>query len=603
MAAASISNPSLAIATGIPLSEEPGLGALTIPAYAREVTARFADREALVMHAFDTVERWTYATLWQRSVEVAKSLIACGVNKDSRVGILMANRPEYLAAIIGTALAGGVSVPLSTFSTPSELDYLLRTSAVSVLLFDRRVLQQDFAAMLRRAAPATGFPFLRHRVMLPSVTERDELASLPRRNFSAVPIGAGGLSVTDDAIESWSEFLDRGARVEDALVAARAESVTSADLGALFFSSGTTSLPKGILHTQRAICIQWWRWPRVMGVEGPVRSWTGNGFFWAANLSLVIGIALSSGGCVVLQPTFQAEQALELMEKERVTMPVGRPHQWARLQTAPNWKSADLSSLRYIDRRMTLARHPTVTTQWQLPPSYGNTETLTISTCSPNVSPLATDSVAAPDAVLAAPAWRTQAAAGHGEPLPGNTIKIIDPLTGKVLARGQRGEVAVKGPTLMTSYVGKHREEVLDDEGFFHTGDGGYLDEAGRLFWEGRLTDIIKTGGANVSPLEVDAVLVTVPGVKIAQTVGVAHDSLGEMVVSCLVPLENAALDEAQIRALLKERLASYKIPRQVLFFNESELQVTGSGKVKTAELRERVSRRLGINTSVPTDG
>jgi fatty-acyl-CoA synthase len=568
MVAASMLHPSLAIATGIPLSEEPGLGALTIPAYAREVTSRFADREALVMHAFGAVERWTYATLWKRSNEVAKSLVACGVNKDSRVGILMANRPEYLAAIIGTALAGGVVVPLSTFSTPSELDYLLKTSAVSVLLFDRRVLQQDFQAMLRQAESGMRFPFLRHRVMLPSVTERDE----------AKP-------TSDGDIESWSAFLARGAAVEDSLVDARAESVTSADLGALFFSSGTTSLPKGILHTQRAICIQWWRWPRVMGVEGPVRSWTGNGFFWAANLSLVIGIALSTGGCVVLQPTFQAAQALELMEKERVSMPVGRPHQWARLQAAPNWQSADLSCLRYIDRRMALAQHPTVKAQWQLPPSYGNTETLTISTCSPNVPS------------------RTQAAAGHGEPLPGNTIKIIDPLSGTVLARGERGEVAVKGATLMTSYIGKHREEALDDEGFFHTGDGGYLDEAGRLFWEGRLTDIIKTGGANVSPLEVDAVLVTVPGVKIAQTVGVPHDTLGEMVVACLVPVESASLDETQIRAQLKERLASYKIPRRVLFFNESELQVTGNGKVKTAELRELVARRLGISTSVPAEG
>ncbi|HEY5759648.1 MAG TPA: class I adenylate-forming enzyme family protein [Steroidobacter sp.] len=567
MVAASMPHPSLAIATGTLLSEEPGLGALTIPAYAREVTSRFADREALVMHAFGAVERWTYATLWERSVDVAKSLIACGVNKDSRVGILMANRPEYLAAIFGTALAGGVAVPLSTFSTPSELDYLLKTSAVSVLLFDRRVLQQDFQAMLQ-AESETRFPFLRHRVMLPSVTEREEHK----------PTSDGG-------IESWSAFLARGVAVEDSLVDARADSVKSADLGALFFSSGTTSLPKGILHTQRAICIQWWRWPRVMGVEGPVRSWTGNGFFWAANLSLVIGIALSTGGSVVLQPTFQAEQALELMQKERVSMPVGRPHQWARLQAAPNWQSADLSSLRYIDRRMTLAQHPTVKTQWQLPPSYGNTETLTISTCSPNVPS------------------RTQAGVGHGEPLPGNTIKIIDPLGGAVLARGQRGEVAVKGATLMTSYVGKHREEALDDEGFFHTGDGGYLDDAGRLFWEGRLTDIIKTGGANVSPLEVDAALVTFPGVKIAQTVGVPHDTLGEMVVSCLVPVESTSLDEAQIRAQLKERLASYKIPRRVLFFNESELQVTGNGKVKTAELRELVARRLGLSTSVPADG
>jgi fatty-acyl-CoA synthase len=114
---------------GIPLGEEPGLGALTIPGYLRELTARFAEREALVFRTESGVERWTYAILWERSVEVARALIACGVGKDSRVGILMTNRPEQLAAAFGTALAGGVVVMLDTFSTPPELEHLLRRTS------------------------------------------------------------------------------------------------------------------------------------------------------------------------------------------------------------------------------------------------------------------------------------------------------------------------------------------------------------------------------------------------------------------------------------------------------------------------------------------
>ena len=108
------------IVSGMPLGAEPGLGALTVPGYLREVTTRFAEREALVWRAEGGVERWTYATLWERSVEVARALVACGVGKDGRVGILMTNRPEHLAAAFGTALAGGVIVPLNTFSTPPE---------------------------------------------------------------------------------------------------------------------------------------------------------------------------------------------------------------------------------------------------------------------------------------------------------------------------------------------------------------------------------------------------------------------------------------------------------------------------------------------------
>src|SRR5262249_9575010 len=156
--------------------------------------------------------------------------------------------------------------------------------------------------------------------------------------------------------------------------------VRPTDAGGLFFSSGTTSLPKGILHAQRAFAIQWWRWPRVMGVKGSVRSWTGNGFFWSGNITMIVGVALSTGGAVVRQPYFGPGAALRLFERERVTFLSGRPHQWARLQEAPNWASADLSSLHYITNAALLEQHPTVKTDWRLPMSFGTTETMTINT-------------------------------------------------------------------------------------------------------------------------------------------------------------------------------------------------------------------------------
>jgi len=186
------------------------------------------------------------------------------------------------------------------------------------------------------------------------------------------------------------------------------------------------------------------------------------------------------------------------------------------------------------------------------------------------------------------------AGGSSGEPLPGNTLKIVDPVTGAVLPRGQRGEIAVKGPTLMLGYVGIPADETFDAEGFFCTGDGGYVDEAGRLFWEGRLTQIIKTGGANVSPLEIDTVLAAHPGVRLTQTVGVPHETLGELVVSCIVPHEGIVLDETAIRGFARERLASYKVPRRVLFVREDELSMTGSEKVKADALRQLAAERLG---------
>ena len=146
---------------------------------------------------------------------------------------------------------------------------------------------------------------------------------------------------------------------------------------------------------------------------------------------------------------------------------------------------------------------------------------------------------------------------------------------------------------MMLGYLRVAPEDVFDAEGFFWTGDGGFVDSEGRLHWQGRLNDIIKTGGANVSPPEIDAVLADCPGVKIAATVGVPHDTLGEMVVACIVPEVGVTLDESNVRAFVSKRLSSYKVPRRVLFMQESDLTLTGSNKVKLAPLRELAARRL----------
>jgi fatty-acyl-CoA synthase len=223
-----------------------------------------------------------------------------------------------------------------------------------------------------------------------------------------------------------------------------------------------------------------------------------------------------------------------------------------------------------------LAEHPTVSTDWLDPrPAYGNTETFTLIT------------------VYASGTPEEVSASSHGIPTPGSTIKIVDPLTGETMPIGERGEIAVKGPTLMLGYVGIPLDETLDDEGFLRTNDGGYIDKEGRLYWEGRLNDIIKTGGANVSPIEIDDVIRKCPGVKMAQTVGVPDELLGELVVTCIVPQEGTVLDEDTIKAFAKEKLASYKVPRRVLFVGEDDLKTTGTAKFKTEDLRKLASERL----------
>ena len=560
----------VSIIRGMPLSQEPGLGQLTLPGFIRQVAERFSDREALVQRRADgTMERWSYRDLWDRSVEVAQALVARGLAKGERVGVLMTNRAEFLSAVFGSTLAGGTAVPLSTFSTAPELEYLLASSACSFLLLERQVLKKNFVQMLCELEPAIiaavpgqleslKFPFLQHLVMVDSTPS----------------VGA---------VENWDDFLARGAQVPQQQIEARAESVRPADPGVLFFSSGSTNRPKGILSAHRGVTIQLWRMRRQQGLNDDVRSWAANGFSWSGNFAMVIGGTLSAGGTLVLQRTFQPEEALALMESARVNFVFAWPHQWAQLEAAANWDAVDLSALKYVDVGSPLARHPRVTTTWVEPRHcYGNTETFTLVTGYPANTP------------------REVAGNSHGPPLPGNSLKIVNPLTGVVVPVGERGEIAVKGPTLMLGYVGVPLDETLDEDGYFLTGDGGYVDEAGRLFWEGRLNDIIKTGGANVSPVEVDSVIKDCPGVKLTQTVGVPHETLGELVVACVVPHAGATLDEATVRNFVKEKLASYKVPRRVLFFGESDLQLTGSAKVKTGDLRDLAARTLAARESKP---
>lgn len=551
------------VVKGIPLSEEPGLGVLTLPGFLREVTTHFADREALVLRNSKGVVRWSYSALWERAVEIARSLIACGIGKDGRVGILMTNRPEWIASFFGVGLAGGIPVALSTFSTAPELEYLLQVSCISILLFERHVAKKDFAVMLGQLEPEIG-------TITPGELNSTRFPFLRR------------LAAVDDpgavrGIEDWSRFLEHGRTISDSLLEAVSATVKPADAGALFLSSGSTNRPKGILSSHRGVAIQCWRMRRIFALKENVRSWTANGFIWSGNFAPALGGTLAAGGALILQRIFDPVEALEIMQAERVTWPYIWPHQWAELEAAPNWKSADLSALRYVDPSRPAARHPTFrASDWKDPSSsYGSTETFTISTGFASDTPIGLSS------------------GNNGVALPGNTLKIVDPGTNTVVPRGQPGEIAVKGPTLMLGYLGIPLSETLDDEGYFHTGDGGYIDEQERLHFEGRLTDIIKTGGANVSPVEVDGALVTCPGVKAAATVGIPHETLGEIVVSCIVAHNGADLDPSVLRDFLKQRLASYKVPSRILFLKEDELTLTGSAKIRAGLLRELVKKRL----------
>ena len=300
--------------------------------------------------------------------------------------------------------------------------------------------------------------------------------------------------------------------------------------------------------------------------------------FWTAGFITAMGPILAAGGSWVMQETFEPGAALELIARERVTEPYTLPHQTAALVEHPNWESADLSSLECVFGKSALARHPTVKgdTSWQMPVGYGLSETNT---------------------QFATHAWdagREVMTQSIGRLMPGNELRIIDPDTGRILGPNEDGEFAVRGPTMMEHYVKVNREDCFDSDGFFHTGDVGFYDTDGYVHWTGRRTEMIKTAGANVSPAELEVQLRAYAPIKLARVVGVPDPRVDEIVVLAVTLKEGADATEEEIQAFLRERVASYKVPKRVLFFAEGEIPMTGSDtKVRDAELLALVVARL----------
>jgi acyl-CoA synthetase (AMP-forming)/AMP-acid ligase II len=344
----------------------------------------------------------------------------------------------------------------------------------------------------------------------------------------------------------------------------------------IIYTSGTTMTPKAVLHTHRSVTVQMWRWARQMDLGASDRVWSSHPFFWTAGFSMVLGGTLSSGSTLILQEVVDPAETLELIERERITVLHAFEHTHAQLASHPDARSRDLRSLTRLGQTSPL--HNIIGPgdgTWDTRSGYGSTETFTIATALPATAP---------------PEVRDST---HGLPLPGMEIRIVDPENGKPLPTGRTGEITVKGVTLMRGYYKLLPEEALDEEGWFHTQDAGYLDEAGYLHWSGRISRLIKTAGANVSPVEVETRASELNMIGVCTVLGVPHPTLGEAVVLAGVPLQGIEFKAERLLAHLREHLASYKVPKRVLLFEDGQLEFTSTDKVRIDGARQLVIDRL----------
>ena len=539
------------MAGDLALRLQPDASRLTLAHFLVDVAAKFGDRPALRFAGADT----SYAELERESLALARALVGAGVVKGTRVALQMANRPEWATVAFAVALTGGVLVPVNTFATPEEADYILRHSDASVLLLQERLLKHAYLDDLRA----------RHPEVADAEPGRIRCPALPHLR-----------SVFACGSEGWAGLLPLGSDVPLDLVHAMASEVTPSDDALIIYTSGTTAHPKGIVHTQRAPVVQSYRFADYMDLVPEDRVFTAQPFFWTAGIAMSLGATLAAGACLVLQESFDAAEALELIEAQGVTAIHAWPHQEKALAEHGSGGLRDLSRARKVEWTSPLARLVGLERdEWSMHASYGLSETFTLASALPARTP----------AEVRRPT--------SGQPLPGMQLRIVDPETGAALGDETEGEIAVRGATLMRGYYKVDAELYLDPDGFFRTQDGGWLDKEGYLHWTGRLSNLIKTGGANVSPLEIESQLTKYPGLLAGLAVGVPHPTLGEAIVLVAVHGDGAPPDGKTIRAYLRERLAVYKVPKLVLPFRDDEIAYTGNQKIQTGPLREAALARL----------
>lgn len=517
----------------------------TIPALLDEQAERYGDLEALV--AGDT--RYTYRQLRDEVRAYAKGLSTLGIGKDSRVAILMGNKPEWIIADLAICILGGTMISVNTWVTARELVYILEHSDADTLIFDDRFLKYDYVAMLGELEP--------HAQTMPDLKQ-------------LIHVGQRGYK---DSIP-FAEIYARGKDAPDSVIDAAIAAIRPEDVCYLLYTSGSTSTPKGVQLQHELLIENMWHLGNRMHVVPGDRLWLAISLYWGLGCENALFNMLTHAGCLVLQEHFEAGEALRLIEEEKCTLFYGMSNMVQAIDEHPDRARRDLSSLRSGGSSGTPEQFQRVVDLgpkeichiYGLTESYGN--------C--NVSDGKLDP-------------RDKVYASVGRPLEGVIQRIVDPETLEPCKPGEVGEIQMKQYVTVGYYKDEDKNrEAFTPDGYFRTGDLGFHDEEGYLYFRGRIKEMIKTGGINVAPAEVEGILMKQPGVSVAYVISVPDEVRGEIVGAVIVTDETdfAAL-EKRLASELKKSLAAYKLPRVYRFVHERNLPLTTTGKVQKNRMVE----------------
>jgi fatty-acyl-CoA synthase len=519
-----------------------------------EAAGRWSAREALTYEG----QRWSFAALQTDVDRTARAFIALGIQAGERVALWMPNRPEWLYTFFALAKIGAVVVPINTRFRTSDLAYVLWQSDATTLITVDRSGPVDYLAMVHELCPSLAssrpgqlhveqFPQLRHVVIL-----------------GAHP-GPGA--------HPWDALMTGAAAVSPAALAQRHHHVDPDATVLTLYTSGTTGFPKGVMHShniQRTVIDAGSR----MGITPQDVILMYLPLFHVFGLYEGVLMSVVTGARMVLTTVFDPEEVLRLMAQEGATILNGFDTHFHALTTHPDCATLDRRRLRtgLFATGMASSEPAARQTQRLLGPTvtgWGMTEI----------------GCGVMRSFLDSPEEDRCLASGCA--LPGYEATVMDPETGAPIPYGTRGELWVRGYSVMQGYYKQPEATaaVIDAAGWLHTGDMVTMREDGTIRFFGRYKDLLKVGGENVDPIEVEGFLLRHPAIDQVQIIGVPDPRLSEVPCACVIPKPGAEVTQEALVAFCRGQLASFKIPRYTVMLDA--FPMTSSGKVQKFKLRD----------------
>lgn len=559
-------NSNQSYASGI--SSKPLLG-ITIGELLDGISVQFSNNDALICR--HQAIRFSYQAFNQLVNQCAKALMTIGVNKLDRVGIWSPNRYEWTIMQFATAKIGAILVNINPNYRLNELEYVLNQSGCSVLVTAAKSKFSDFTSMLQTLAP-----------------ELNQCA-IGQLNVTKIPTLKTIIRLGEDAQNGmwrWEDFLLQSIYTTDQDFAARQATLTADDAINIQYTSGTTGFPKGATLSHHNILNNGYFVGELMNFTQNDRLVIPVPLYHC--FGMVMGnLACVSHGSAMIYPaeSFEPEATLRAVEEEKATALFGVPTMFIAELDLPNFDKYDLTSLRTgimagspcpieVMKKVQSLMHIS-----EMEIAYGMTETSPVSTQTRIGTPLA------------------KQVSTVGQVHPHLEIKIIDPVSGLVVKKGESGEFCTRGYSVMLEYWNdeKATKNAIDKAGWMHTGDLATMDDEGYVKIVGRIKDMIVRGGENIYPREIEEFLYTNSKISDVQVIGVPDAKYGEAVMAWIKLKEGSVASATEIQDFCKDQIAHYKIPQYIKFTETFPMTVTG--KIRKVEMREVSIRELGLTS------